>query len=68
MSKEFYKSKRFWTGIIGLITGISLIFTGEKTFNAMLPELVLTIIGLAQSILGIVTNTPITIGGRKISK
>ena len=59
MEKGILKSKRFWTGLIALITGISLIFTGDKAFNDVLPELVLTLIGLVQTIIGVTSKKEI---------
>lgn len=29
--KKFYKSKKFWTGVASLITGLGFLFTGEQT-------------------------------------
>ena len=68
MDKQFYKSKRFWAGVIGIITGVSLILTGEKTLQEALPELVLTAIGLLQFIIAMVSGKPVAFGGRTFYK
>lgn len=66
MNKQFYQSKRFWVGIIGLITGISVILTGEKTLNQQLPEIVLTLISIVQTVLGITQNDAVYVGSTKL--
>ena len=63
--KQWYSSKRFWTGIITLITGISLILTGEKTLNEQLPEIIMTGLGLIQFIIAITSGEPIMGFSRK---
>jgi len=68
MTKEFYKSKRFWVGLTALVTGVGMIVTGDKSFNEVLPELILTVLGLIQAVLGLTTNTPITVGGVVLGK
>ncbi len=67
MKKQWYQSKRLWAGIIGLLTAVSLIFTGEKSFDAMLPEIILGVISVIQTILGIATNDPIYVGSKEIT-
>ena len=63
--KNFLKSKRFWTGLVALITGIGFIFTGEKSLAdpAFLGEIIMTAIGLVQTIVAL-TSTDKIIAGR----
>ena len=63
--KKWHQSKRFWTGVIFIITSISLIITGEKTWQEVIPELVLSVIGLAQFIIAVASGEPIDFGGGK---
>ena len=63
-TKQIWASKRFWAGVIALITGLSMIATGEKTVSELIPEIATTIFGLIQTILGLYTNTPVAIGRR----
>jgi len=67
MEKSLIKSKRFWTGLIALLTSVSLILTGEKTLQAQLPLLVTTIFGIIQTIIAILSGDNLTIKGKKIS-
>jgi|TARA_Y100000310_G_scaffold331414_1_gene404911 hypothetical protein len=62
MRKNFLHSKRFWTGAIALITGISFIFTGEKSFTDQLPFLITTAIGLFQTIVALISTDKIVAG------
>jgi hypothetical protein len=64
--KQFYKSKRFWTGLIGLLTGISLMATGEKSLSEILPELVLTAIGFIQTIIALASGQAVGFGKKNI--
>jgi len=68
--KQWYTSKRLWTGVIGLITGISLLVTGEKNFSdpAVQAELVMTLISLAQTIVGVISGRPIAFGSKTFYK
>jgi len=65
-TKNLLKSKRFWTGIIALITSLSIILTGEKTLNDALPEIILGIVGVIQTILGITSKQQLEFGGKKL--
>lgn len=67
-TKKWIKSKRLWTGVIALITGLSLILTGEKTLEEQLPTLILTGIGLAQFIVALVSGKPVEFGGKTFYK
>jgi hypothetical protein len=64
--KSVFKSSRFWTGLISLLTMVSLIFTGEKTFAEQLPLIVAAAFGLLQTIIGITSNSTLTVGGRPL--
>jgi len=68
MEKQWFRSKRLWTGVIALITGVSLIFTGEKTMAEVLPELVMTGFGLVQLIVGLISKDPVAFGSKTLSK
>jgi len=68
MTKNLFKSKRFWSGIVALITGVSFIIIGDKTFEQVLPELVLTVFSLVQMIIAITSGQEIEIGGVNLSK
>jgi len=64
--KSLFKSSRFWTGLISLLTMVSLIFTGEKTFAEQLPLIVAAAFGLLQTIIGITSNTNLTVAGKSL--
>jgi hypothetical protein len=64
--KNILSSKRFWTGVIALITGVSIVLTGEKSFQDSLPEIILVVIGLVQTILGLMSNTVVTVRGKEL--
>jgi hypothetical protein len=64
--KNILSSKRFWTGVIALITGVSIVLTGEKSFQDSLPEIILVVIGLVQTILGLMSNTVVTVSGKEL--
>jgi len=68
MTKNLFKSKRFWSGIVALITGVSFIIIGDKTLEQVLPELVLTVFSLVQMIIAITSGQEIEIGGVNLSK
>ena len=63
--KNFLSSKRFWAGVIGIITSFSLIFTGEKTFTEQVPFMATTIIALIQTIIALTSTAKVTLGFRK---
>lgn len=65
--KQFYKSKRFWAGVIALITGLSLVFTGEKSLSDSIPEIIVVVVGIVQTILGLGTNSTVLVGSKVIS-
>lgn len=60
--KEVIESKRFWAGAIALITGISFIFTGEKSFTEQLPFVITTAIGLIQTIIALTSSKAVNLG------
>lgn len=60
--KNFLSSKRFWAGAIALITGISFVFTGEKSFTEQLPFIITTAIGLIQTIIALTSKDMIVAG------
>ena len=64
--KNILSSKRLWTGVIALITGVSIVLTGEKSFQDSLPEIILVVIGLVQTILGLMSNTVVTVRGKEL--
>lgn len=63
---KWYTSKRFWAGLITLLTGITFIITGEKGINEVLPELVMTAFGLVQFIIAVVSGKPVDFGGKTL--
>ena len=65
--KNFLSSKRFWAGLIALITGLGFIFTGEKSLSdpAFLGEILMTAIGFIQTIIALISTDKITLGFRK---
>jgi len=67
-SKQLWQSKRFWAGVIALITGVSMIATGEKTVAELIPEIATTVFGLIQTLLGLYTNTPVALGRKVLGK
>ena len=62
--KNFLSSKRFWAGFLALLTGISLIFTGEKSLAdpAFLGEIIMTAIGLVQTIIALTSTAKVVMG------
>lgn len=68
MNKQWYNSKRLWAGVLSFLTGITLILTGEKTLNEMLPELVMTLFGLVQTIIGLMSGDPVEFGRKSLYK
>ncbi len=68
MEKQWYTSKRLWVGVISIITGISMIITGEKTLQEMLPELVMTGFGLVQLFVGMASGEPVAFGSKTLYK
>jgi uncharacterized membrane protein len=67
-TKSVFQSKRFWSGVIAIITSLSLVITGEKTFNQLLPEIILTLVGIAQMFFGITSNTELTFGRKVLGR
>ena len=69
MTKNILSSKRFWTGAIGLTTGISLVLTGEKSLSdgQFLGELFMTGWSLVQTIIALTSNKTVTVGGKSLS-
>jgi len=63
--KNFLSSKRFWAGLISMLTGLSLIFTGERSLSdpAFLGEVIMTTIGFIQTIIGL-TSKDVIVAGR----
>ena len=68
MNKQFYRSKRFYAGLAALITGIGLIATGEQSVMDALPEIIMTVIGLVQTILGVVSTGNVAVGNVILGK
>lgn len=66
--KNLFASKRFWSGVIGLVTITSMIFTGEKTFQEQIPLLVADLFSLVQLIIGVTSNQTLELGGKSLSK
>ena len=60
--KNFLSSKRFWAGALAILTSISFIFTGEKTFTEQLPFIITTGIGLLQTIIALTSTAKIVMG------
>jgi uncharacterized membrane protein YccC len=67
-AKEFYRSKRFWTLAVALVSGIGLIVTGEQSLTDALPEILTTALIILGGFLGMATNTPIAFGSKVIGK
>ena len=67
MEKSLLKSKRFWVGLIALLTQLSLIFTGEKEFAEQLPLIVTSSFTLIQMIVGVLSKDNLTVGGKPLS-
>ena len=63
--KNFLSSKRFWSGVIAIITSVSFIFTGEKTITEQLPFIVTTALGLIQTVIALSSVDKVTLGFRK---
>ena len=62
--KNFLTSKRFWAGLVALITGLGFIFTGEKSLAdpAFLGEIIMTAIGLVQTIIALISRDKVVLG------
>lgn len=67
-TKQWYASKRLWAGVLSLITGVSLILTGDKSLNDMLPELIMTAFGLIQTVVALISGDPVAFGSRSLYK
>lgn len=65
-TKQWYASKRLWTGVLSLLTGVSLILTGDKSLNDMLPELIMTAFGLIQTVVALISGDPVAFGSRSL--
>jgi len=67
--KSIIKSKRFWAGLIGIVTSISLIFTGEQSLSnpEFIGELFMGIWSFVQTIVALTSNSTITVGGKVIN-
>ena len=63
--KNFLSSKRFWSGVIAIITSVSFIFTGEKTLTEQLPFIVTTALGLIQTIIALRSTATVVLGSAK---
>lgn len=63
--KQIYTSKRFWTGLIALITCIGLLATGEKSLsdNGFLTEIFMTVISFIQTVVALTSKSEVKIGG-----
>ena len=64
--KQWYQSKRFWAGIIALITSLSFLFTGEKTIEEVLPELTMTAFIVIQCIIALISGKQIAFGSKNL--
>jgi len=60
--KNFLSSKRFWAGVIGLLTSLSLVFTGEKSFADQLPFIATGVLSLIQTVVALTSTEKITLG------
>jgi len=60
--KNFLSSKRFWAGMIGLLTSLSLVFTGEKSFADQLPFIATGVLSLIQTVVALTSTEKITLG------
>jgi hypothetical protein len=67
-AKQFYKSKRFWLLVGSVLTAVSLIITGEKTTNDVMPELLQLALAIGLGFFGITTNTPIAFGNKIVGR
>uniref|UniRef100_A0A6H2A3R4 Uncharacterized protein n=1 Tax=viral metagenome TaxID=1070528 RepID=A0A6H2A3R4_9ZZZZ len=65
--KNFLSSKRFWAGLVALITGLGFIFTGEKNLAdpAFLGEIIMTAIGFLQTIIALTSTDKVVLGFKK---
>ena len=67
MAKQWYKSKRLWSGVLILISGITAILTGDKQLDAnSIAELMATVFGIVQTVLAIKQGDPIAFGKKVI--
>ena len=58
--KKALRSKSVWSGIGKLVAGIGLIVTGEQTAQTVIPELLLSVWGIADIIIRFYTDKPIS--------
>ena len=63
--KNFLSSKRFWAGLIGLLTSASLVFTGEKSFADQLPFIATGIMSLIQTVIALTSTDKVVLGFKK---
>ena len=66
--KNLFKSKRFWLGLIGLVTITSMIFTGEKTLQEQLPLIIADGFAFVQLVIGVISTKPLELGGKPLIK
>ena len=66
-TKIWFKSKRFWSNLILIIGAIGFLFTGEKSWDTVLPELVVAVVGIVNIVLASFSSEtkPIGWGGSK---
>lgn len=57
--KQALKSKTVWSGLLKILAGISLIATGEASWNQEVPEILLTIWGMVDIFLRTKTSVPL---------
>lgn len=46
MLSKAFKSRTVWSGILKIVTGISLLATGDKTLQQELPEILMALWGI----------------------
>lgn len=70
MYKNILSSKRFWTGIISIITAASLVFTNEKSLSdtTFLGECFMLVMGFVQTVVSLRSTSEITVGGVSIAQ
>lgn len=64
--KQWFRSKRLWVGILSLLTSVSLLLTGEKSWAELSSEVVLGAFGVIQTIIALVSGDPIAFGSRTL--
>ena len=53
--KSWWKSKTLWAGVVGIVTGVGMYFTGEQS----LQELSVAVVSFVFMILRAITTEPI---------